>query len=111
DIIHMRKVDEAKKKNDELAETKVNDYLLGDNVNLQTNDPKTQQFELLKLGKTPTGSISFPHQSDRQANRVKPLVQEKFEDLVGELLEEADELKEKYDTYNLNYAGGINEPG
>src|SRR5205807_3727716 len=54
---------------------------------------------------------SFPAQSDREGNTVKPHVQEEFEDLVGKLIEEADEMQEKYESYNLNAAFNINEPG
>src|SRR5262249_32268994 len=54
---------------------------------------------------------SFPKQSDRKGNTVKPHIQEQFDDLVGKLLEEADEVQKKYETYNLNMAANINEPG
>jgi hypothetical protein len=71
-----------------------------------------QQFDILKLASTPSKTPSFPKQSDRQGNKItKPPIQEKFDDLVGQLLEEADEMQKKYETYNLNAAFNINEPG
>jgi len=72
---------------------------------------KRQQFENLSLADTPGGERSFPNSSDREGNKVTPFIQEEFKDLVGPLLEEADKLSDKYETYNLNMAANIDEPG
>lgn len=112
DIVHMAET-QAKKDAGE-AETHVENYLLPDSYipNLQRPDTgMRQQFDILKLAGSPSATPSFPQQSDREGNRVTPHIQEKFEDLVGDLLEEADEMKANYETYNLNAAFNINEPG
>ena len=114
EIIHLREV-AAKKKGagaDDLPY--VENYLFPDSSvpGLQRPDLGVrQEFKNLSLANEPGKTPSFPQQSDREGNRVKPHVQEKFEDLVGELLEEADELNDKYETYNLNAAFNINEVG
>jgi hypothetical protein len=112
EIIHLAEV-QARKDAGE-AEPYQNEYLLPDSFipHLQQPDSgKRQQFDILKLATAPGTTPSFPKQSDREGNRVKPHIQEKFEDLVGELLEEEDEMKANYETYNLNAAFNINEPG
>lgn len=112
EIIHTAKT-QAKKDAGE-QETHVENYLLPDSYipRLQTVDTGVrQQFDILKLATSPGTTPSFPQQSDRQGNRVKPHIQEEFEDLVGDLLEEEDEMKANYETYNLNAAFNINEPG
>jgi hypothetical protein len=113
EIIHMREV-AAGKKPDEAAETKVNPYKFDDKNSSALQQPDSgmrQEFKNLKLADKPTGNVSFPEQSDRATNKVTPHIQEEFEDLVGKLLEEADVLQEKYDTYNINIAANINEAG
>jgi hypothetical protein len=115
EIIHQAEVaQEKKKKGEGDDESKPNDYLFPDSAvpGLQRADTgMRQEFKNLSLAKTPGGEPSFPNQSDRKGNKVKPHVQEKFEDLVGDLLEEEDAMKENYETYNLNAAFNINEKG
>jgi hypothetical protein len=113
DIIHMREV--AAGKYGETRNPDANDYLLPDSAKAGLNPPdggKRQDFNILKLAKAPSGTPSFPKQSDREGNKINnPPIQEKFDDLVGKLLEEADEIQKKYETYNLNTSFNINEPG
>jgi hypothetical protein len=113
DILHMREV--AAKKADPDQKGAVIDYLLPDSATASFSPPdsgKRQQFDILKLADQPGKTPSFPQQSDRKANPItNPPIQEKFDDLVGKLLEEADEIQKKYETYNLNAAFNINEPG
>ena len=115
EIIHQAEVAQQKKKKGEGDdESKPNDYLFPDSAvpGLQRADTgMRQEFKNLSLAKTPGGEPSFPNQSDRKGNKVKPHIQEKFEDLVGDLLEEEDAMKENYETYNLNAAFNINEKG
>ncbi len=115
EIIHQVEVAQAKKKKGEGDdESKPNDYLFPDSAVPGLNAPDKglrQEFKNLSLAKTPGGEPSFPNQSDRKGNKVKPHIQEKFEDLVGDLLEEEDAMKENYETYNLNAAFNINEKG
>lgn len=77
----------------------------------QADSGRRQEFASLSLAKQPGGAKSFPNSSDREGNRVTPHIQDEFEDLVGDLLEEAEELKNDYDTYNLNAAFNISESG
>jgi hypothetical protein len=112
DIIHMQEVDPAKNAGE--ASRVVNDYLLPESARGILEQPDRgvrQQFENLSLAKSPGTTPSFPKQSDRAANKVKPHLQTKFDDLVGKLLEEADEMQKKYETYNMNAAVNINEKG
>jgi hypothetical protein len=114
DIIHMREAGSGKK-NDPAKNPDANDYLFPDSAKGILNPPdsgKRQDFNILKLAEKPSGTPSFPKQSDREGNKItNPPIQEKFDDLVGKLLEEADEIQKKYETYNLNAAFNINEPG
>ena len=70
-----------------------------------------QNTNAVSLAKTPSGYGRFPDASDRQPNEVTPPIHEEFEDLVGDLLDELDDMLEDYDTYNLNAAFNINDPG
>jgi hypothetical protein len=114
DIVHMQEVADPKKNAGD-QEQHVEKYLFPDSARGMLQQPDKgvrQEFEKLKLANTPQArSPSFPKQNDRKGNKVTPHIQEKFDDLVGKLLEEADEMQEKYETYNLNAAFNINEPG
>ncbi len=113
DIVHMREAGAGKSDPD--AKTHVENYLFPESAKSMLSPPdsgKRQQFDILKLADAPGKTPSFPRQSDRIANKIAhPPIQEKFDDLVGKLLEEADEIQKKYETYNLNTAFNINEPG
>lgn len=69
-------------------------------------DPAT-----LRLGQTPESTVKFDLPPGDPRNRVQPFVQEKFEDLVGKLLEEADELGAEYQTLKLSTNQNNNDPG
>jgi hypothetical protein len=112
DIIHMQEA--AQNKNAKKGDDVTQDYLFTEAMKSILQQPDSgmrQEFAALKLAKSPTGEPSYPNQTDRIGNKVKPHIQEKFDDLVGKLLEEADIMKDKYETYNLNAAFNINEPG
>jgi hypothetical protein len=49
--------------------------------------------------------------TDKEKNKVKPFIQEDFDDLVGKLLEEADELHKDYQSLNLSTNQNNNDPG
>lgn len=115
EIVHMQA---AAKREREKQQSKVadggSDYMFEESMKSllqQADTGKRQEFANLSLAKKPGGAMSFPNSSDREGNRVKPHIQDEFEDLVGDLLEEAEELKNDYDTYNLNAAFNINEAG
>jgi hypothetical protein len=69
-------------------------------------DPKT-----LQLGDSRGKTKKFPNAMDTKNNKVRPFIQEKFEDLVGKLLEEADELGKDYQSLNLSTNQNNNDPG
>ncbi len=117
DLIEMRNQLDINKKGgnvDPIA--KVTDYLLtkerAEKILNPADSGKRQAFDILKLGssvgaKTP----SFPGTSDRESNLVKAPIQEELKDLVGALLEEADEMQAKFETSTLNTSFNINEAG
>jgi len=116
DLIDMReKLDLAapKGKPDEFA--KVTDYKVNAATIAKLNTPDTgkrQDFDILKLGGTKgTKTPSFPGTSDTESNVVNAPVQEELKDLVGALLEEADEMQKNFETSSLNTAFNINEAG
>ena len=114
EIVHLQELAARERARRSAAADKRNDYLFEEKMKALLSPPdsgKRQAFEDLKLAKTPSGQMSFPKSSDRAGNRVKPHVQEKFEDLVGDLLEEADDLRKDYETYNMNAAFNIAEGG
>jgi len=117
DLIEMRnQIDINNKKGNVAQEAKVTDYIFSkEQVEKHLNPPdrgKRQEFDILKLGsssgaKTP----SYPGTSDRETNLVKAPIQEELKDLVGALLEEADEMQAKFETSTLNTSFNINEAG
>lgn len=116
DLIEMRKkLDLDKKGGAPSDEAKVTEYLLTDKMVARLNTPdrgKRQEFDILKLGsssgqKTP----QFPTSSDRESNLVNAPIQEELKDLVGELLEEADEMQKDFETATINTGFNINEAG
>lgn len=117
DLIEMRDLlDINNKKGPIDPNAKVTDYVFTkEQAEKKLNTPDTgrrQEFDILKLGnsvgsKTP----SFPGTSDRESNLVKAPIQEELQDLVGALLEEADEMLANFETSTLNAAFNINEAG
>ncbi len=114
EIVHMREVAAGKGDGSAPGETNENLYKFDDKnkSHLQMADTGVRQkFDILKLSERPSGWGRFPNESDREGNNVKPHIQQEFQDLVGNLLDEAESLKDKYDTYNLNMGTNINEAG
>ncbi|MCE9605989.1 MAG: hypothetical protein K8U03_13925 [Planctomycetia bacterium] len=116
DLIEMReKLDLDKKGGPQEKTGKVTDYTVSAKTIESLNRPdggKRQDFDVLKLGgskgqKTP----SYPGTSDTESNVVNAPVQEELKDLVGALLEEADEMQKNFETSTLNTAFNINEAG
>lgn len=115
EIIRMQKAaDDAKKRHeldDEDALTE--DYKWDDSMMglLYGKKPEKPDFSVLKLAKKPDGQKSFPDSSDLEGNRIElELIEDQFEDLVGDLLEEADDMRDKFETYNLSAQGqGVEE--
>ena len=70
-----------------------------------------QNLDVVSLSKNPIPYESFPEFSDRAPNPVTPPIQQDFKDLVGDLIDEIEEMMDNYDTYNLNAAFNLNDPG
>jgi hypothetical protein len=114
EIVHLQEMAARERQRRSAAADKRNDYLFEEKMKALLSPPdngRRQAFEDLKLAQKPSGEKSFPNSSDRAGNSVKPHVQEEFEDLVGNLLEEADDLRKDYETYNINAGFNISEQG
>lgn len=114
EIVHLQEMAAREHDRRKAAADQRNDYLFEEKMKALLSPPdngRRQAFADLKLAQKPSGQMSFPNSSDRAGNRVKPHVQEEFEDLVGDLLKEADDLRKDYETYNMNAAFNIAEPG
>lgn len=114
EVIHLQEMAEEAKRASGGRGEKTWDYMFEEHMKamLQTADTgKRQSIEDLTLATQPSGQTSLPNSSDRIPNLVKPHIQEQFDDLVGALLEEADDLRQQYETYNINAAFNISETG
>lgn len=65
----------------------------------------------LTLGKVAEPTPILKMYKDKEGNKVQPFMQEQFDDLVGKLLEEADELDKKYQSIKLSTNQNNNDPG
>jgi hypothetical protein len=83
-----------------------------DAINLKEDSGVRQDPYALKLGKQSEGTVPLKFiPKDKEKNKVKPFIQEQFDDLVGKLLEEADELHKNYQSLNLSTNQNNNDPG
>jgi hypothetical protein len=79
---------------------------------LASGTPKEPDFSVMKLADKPGSETSYPGSSDLPGNRMEAKIMEGvYEDLVGDLLEEADELRDDFETYNMAMSGLSTEPG
>jgi hypothetical protein len=75
-------------------------------------DPGVRQdTSTLTLGKEAEKTGLLPMYKGMDTNKVKPFMQEKFDDLVGKLLDEADELSKNYQSIKLSTNHNNNDPG
>lgn len=115
ETVVMRKIAEQARRKQERPQDKTFDYLFEERMKgmltPEFQKGKGQDFNTLSLANRPSGQMSMPKSSDREANKVVAAIQENVKDLVGDLLEEADDLRERYETYNINAAFQTNEPG
>lgn len=77
----------------------------------QADTGARQGLDGVTLAAQPGGWATAPGRAQTPANAVKPHIQEKFEDLVGKLLDEADAYQKQYDTLSMNMAQNIKESG
>lgn len=114
EVIRMQKMaEELKKKKQTRGQDGKFDYLFGNARDSNfSSRPTNTDFSILSLATNPSGQVSSPNFSDRAPNSAKiDPITEKFQDLVGDLLEEADDLREKYETYNVSLPGQGVEKG
>jgi hypothetical protein len=81
-------------------------------IELKEDSGVRQDPYTLKLAKQPGKTVPLPVvPTTKEKNKVKPFIQETFDDLVGKLLEEADELHKDYQSLNLSTNQNNNDPG
>jgi hypothetical protein len=80
-------------------------------IGLDKDSGVRQDTDTLTLGKLAEKTNLIPMYKGMDANKVKPFMQEKFDDLVGKLLDEADELSKNYQSIKLSTNRNNNDPG
>ncbi|MAE62381.1 MAG: hypothetical protein CMJ49_13625 [Planctomycetaceae bacterium] len=113
DLVYYRRIAEEGRKRG-VPDDKIVDYTFEDSMRgflSQRNPEALQSIDRLNLARQPSGEWSVPNSSDREANRTAPNLQEELDDIVGNLLDEADRLREDFETYNLNTQLRVVDPG
>jgi hypothetical protein len=80
-------------------------------IDLKEDSGVRQDTDTLTLGKESEKTGLLPMYKGKDGNKVKPFIQEKFDDLVGKLLEEADEMAKNYQSIRLSTNRNNNDPG
>lgn len=116
EIIRMREVADARRRSaaEEAMKTKLPAFDAIDvkKLELLKDSGVRQDPNILSLGKVPEKSLPIdPGAADRERNKVTPFIQEKFEDLVGKLLEELDEMQKDFQTLTLSTNQNNSDPG
>jgi hypothetical protein len=115
DLMRIREVVGAKKgqgNKDELDFSKVNyDEVDRKIIELEKDSGVRQDPYALTLGKQAEKESVMDLYKGKDRNKVKPFLQEKFDDLVGKLLEETEEVYKNYQTLNLSTNRNNNDPG
>jgi len=115
EIIRIHEMAEANRKKHQLDmdDTTFPDYAgAGAHAMAIVKPPPPDLLDLLTLAKTPSGQMSFPQSSDLEGNKMAlALIEGEFKDLVGDLLDEADDMREKFETYNRSMQGQGVEDG
>src|SRR5262249_41181535 len=101
DTMRMREVANARKAKtdplDELDLTKTKWNEVDRKIlDLKEDSGVRQDTDTLTLAKESEKTGILPMYKGKDGNKVKPFMQEKFDDLVGKLLEEADEMAKNY---------------
>jgi hypothetical protein len=115
DLLRIREVIGAKKSEgnkDELDFSKVKyDEVSRKEIEMEKDTGVRQDPYILKLGKEADKEQVMDLYKGRERNKVKPFLQEKFDDLVGKLLEETEEIYKNYQTLNLSTNRNNNDGG
>ncbi len=80
-------------------------------IELDKDSGVRQDPYTLKLGKIAEKTPILKMYKDSKPNAVKPFMQEQFDDLVGKLLDETEELHKNYQSLKLSTNQNNNDPG
>ena len=80
-------------------------------IELKQDSGVRQDPYTLKLGTVAEKTPILKLPKDQKENAVKPFIQEKFDDLVGKLLDETEELHKNYQSLKLSTNQNNNDPG
>jgi len=117
DIVRMREVVGARQRTPEEEARQPGKSDLFDEIDrskleLMKDNGVRQDPNILSLGKTAEKTPRLPDSAvDKERNKVKPFVQEDFQDLIGKLLDEADELQKDFQTLTLSTNQNNSDPG
>jgi hypothetical protein len=117
DIVRMREVAGARKRSleeeaKEAGKMDAFDKIDVSKLELMKDSGVRQDPNILGLGKVAEKTPRLPDNAvDRERNQVKPFVQEDFMDLIGKLLDEADELQKDFQTLTLSTNQNNSDPG
>jgi hypothetical protein len=117
DIVRMREVAGARKRTPEEEAKQAGKMDAFDDIDtkkleLLKDSGVRQDPNILSLGKVAEKTPRLPDNAvDRERNKVRPFVQEDFQDLVGKLLDEADELEKNFQTLTLSTNQNNSDPG
>jgi hypothetical protein len=115
EIIRLREVADRKKMTNDEEGKMLPKEMFGEvdpkTLELKKDSGVRQDPDTLQLGDSRGKTKKFPDSMDTKENKVKPFIQDKFKDLVGKLLEEADELGKDYQSLNLSTNRNNNDPG
>jgi hypothetical protein len=117
DLMRIRDVVGAKKRTDKNPNEEP-DYKSSPLVDVDRNQIELKEDSgvrqdpySLKLGTVAEKTPILKLPKDQKENAVKPFIQEKFDDLVGKLLDETEELHKNYQSLKLSTNQNNNDPG
>jgi hypothetical protein len=117
DLMRIQEITGAKKRTDKNADEEP-DYKSAPLVDVDRNQIELKEDSgvrqdpyTLKLGTVAEKTPILKLPKDQKENAVKPFVQEKFDDLVGKLLDETEELNKNYQSLKLSTNQNNNDPG
>ena len=100
------------KEEPDFKKSQLADFYDKNKIELKQDSGVRQDTSTLTLGKVAEKTAHLPFiPTDKGKNKVQPFIQEKFDDLVGKLLEEADELHKNYQTLTLSTNQNNNDGG
>lgn len=103
DILHMQELAARLKKKFAASGTLADDLKMEDWIMewSKIRQEPHQGIEGVTLAQKPLPDKSYPAFANLEGERLKSRVQEEFQDIVGDLLDEIEELKDQYESYNL----------